>query len=457
MRGASDRDTARVLSDFAARLSFEGIPDQVTETVRLFIADYYGACFAGMKVNARFNQAVLDAVLGMGVKGASSVLGLEEKLPAEYAGFMNGLYAHGADLDDGNRKSMGHIGAHVMSAVFALAEELGNVAWRDVVTALTVGYEVFNRIGAMAQPGLAHRGFHSTGMAGGPACAAACGKLLGLGADGICHAIAIAALQAGGLLLIAESGQCCKPLNPANAARTGILSARLAAKGVKGPVYPLESEKGWFHAVTDEVHYEMLEGLGETFTICESYLKPYPSCRHTHCGIEAATHIRERLLKRGKTAGDIRRAVLVTYPDGIGIAGQIRVPETADEAKFSIHYSAAAALYTGNYTIGDLEQEPRPEVGMLAEKILLVPDPVMEDTARDIRGARLSVELSDGTVEEETVLLPKGEADNPMTWGDMERKLEACLEGTVCRAETLIRKLREVDMEARYEGITALL
>ena len=132
-------------------------------------------------------------------------------------------------------------------------------------------------------------------------------------------------------------------------------------------------------------------------------------------------------------------------------------PETADEAKFSIHYSAAAALYTGNYTIGDLEQEPRPEVGMLAEKILLVPDPVMEDTARDIRGARLSVELSDGTVEEETVLLPKGEADNPMTWGDMERKLEACLEGTVCRAETLIRKLREVDMEARYEGITALL
>ena len=101
MRGASDRDTARVLSDFAARLSFEGIPDQVTETVRLFIADYYGACFAGMKVNARFNQAVLDAVLGMGVKGASSVLGLEEKLPAEYAGFMNGLYAHGADLDDG--------------------------------------------------------------------------------------------------------------------------------------------------------------------------------------------------------------------------------------------------------------------------------------------------------------------------------------------------------------------
>ena len=289
------------------------------------------------------------------------------------------------------------------------------------------------------------------------ACAAACGKLLGLGADGICHAIAIAALQAGGLLLIAESGQCCKPLNPANAARTGILSARLAAKGVKGPVYPLESEKGWFHAVTDEVHYEMLEGLGETFTICESYLKPYPSCRHTHCGIEAATHIRERLLKRGKTAGDIRQAVLMTYPNGIGIAGQIRVPETPDEAKFSIHYSAAAALYTGNYTIGDLEQAPRPEVGMLAEKILLVPDPVMEDTARDIRGARLSVELSDGTVEEETVLLPKGEADNPMTWGDMERKLEACLEGTACRAETLIRKLREVDMEARYEGITALL
>ena len=31
--------------------------------------------------------------------------------------FLNALYAHGADLDDGNSKSAGHIGASVISAV----------------------------------------------------------------------------------------------------------------------------------------------------------------------------------------------------------------------------------------------------------------------------------------------------------------------------------------------------
>ncbi len=477
MRRGSDRDTAWTLSQFAADLSFEDIPAAVIDTARLFIADYCGAVSAGMMINRQFNQAVLDAVQGMfppldavqegrtahrqkdGERawGSASVFGLKQKLPAEMAAFMNGIYAHGADMDDGNRKSMGHIGAHVISAVFALAQELGNVRWQDVVTAVITGYEVFNRLGAMAQPGLVRRGFHSTGTAGAPACAAACGKLMGLETEKIYSAISIAAVQSSGLMLIAESGQSCKPLNPANAARTGIFSAKLAARGVRGPVNPMESGKGWFHAMTDEIHDEMLEGLGENFTICESYLKPYPSCRHTHCGIEAAARISGRLRAAGKNAGDIRKASLFIYPNAIEIAGQIRVPATPEEAKFSIHYSLAAALYTGRYSLKDLEREPSAQIRALTEKITLIPDPSMEKTTAGIRGARLSVELTDGGTEEETVLLPKGDSANPMTWDDMEEKLRACMEEMPWKAEDVIRNIRALDMERPFEGIEELL
>lgn len=453
----SDRDTARVLSEFAAGLTYDRISQEAVETARMYIADYIAACFAGIKVNRQFNEAMLNIILNMSGEGDASAFELERKLPVENAAFMNAIYAHGADMDDGNRKAMGHVAAHVMSAVFALAESLGNKSWKDVLVAIMVGYEVYNRVGAMAQPGLVHRGFHSTGTAGAVACGAACAKLMGLDEDGIYSAIGIAAIQASGLIIIAESGQSCKPLNPANAARTGIVSAKLAAAGVQGPDYPLESKKGWLHAMTDEVHYEMLDGLGEIFTICESYLKPYPSCRHTHCGIEAAISIRDEMMEKGLRTDDIKSLKLFIYENAIQIAGQIKIPKNPDNAKFSIHYSLAVAIVTGNYTLDDLEKEPTDEIREIVEKIELIPDVSMEDTANGIRGARLIAEFADGTTSERTVLLPKGDAANPFSWEDMRRKLSACMQGFAYSAETVTRTIQALDFENPYTGIEALL
>ncbi|MGI6508630.1 MAG: MmgE/PrpD family protein [Saccharofermentanales bacterium] len=451
------KDTARILSEFASKLTYDQIPQEAIETVKMYIADYYAACFAGIKVNRKFNEAMLGIVRGMSGVGDSSVFELDHKLPVENAAFMNAVYAHGADMDDGNRKAMGHVAAHVMSAVFALAESLGDKSWEDVLTAIMIGYEIYNRVGAMAQPGLVHRGFHSTGTAGAVACGAACAKLMGLDADGIYDALGIAAIQASGLIIIAESGQSCKPLNPANAAKTGIISAKLATSGVNGPDLPLESKKGWFQAMTDEVHYEMLEGLGQVFTICESYLKPYPSCRHTHCGIEAAIHIRDEMHEKRLGIKDIKSLKLYIYDNAIQIAGKIKIPKTSDNAKFSIHYSLAVAMTTGNYTLDDLEKEPTDDVREIVEKIELIPDAKMEDTASGIRGSMLVAEFEDGSSIERTVLLPKGDAANPFSWDDMRRKLVACMQGFAHEPDALAEKIRALDFSKQYNGIKKLL
>lgn len=453
----SKRDTAKLISEFAAGLTYDQIPQKVIDTARIYIADYYAACFAGIKVNRQFNEAILKIIKGMSCEGDASVFELKEKLPVENAAFMNAIYAHGADMDDGNRKAMGHVAAHVMSAVFALAESSGNASWENVITAIMVGYEVYNRIGAMAQPGLVHRGFHSTGTAGAVACGTACAKLMGLDAEGIYNALGIAAIQASGLIIIAESGQSCKPMNPANAAKTGIISAKLAAVGVKGPHLPLESQKGWLHAMTDDVHYEMLDGLGEVFTICESYLKPYPSCRHTHCGIEAAISIRDEINEKALSTKDIKKLKLYIYENAIQIAGQIKIPTTPDDAKFSIHYSLAVAITKGNYTLNDLEITLTDEIRQIIEKIELISDTSMENTVAGVRGARLVAELEDGSSIEHTVLLPKGDAANPFSWEDMKRKLEACMQGFEISAEKVTEKIQALDMSTSYSSILELL
>lgn len=448
----------RLLSEFVSGLRWEALPEHVVETTKLYIVDYYAACFAGMKVNPAFNHAVEKLLFDMGGREDADVLCSRKRLPAMHAAFLNAVYAHGADMDDGNRKAMGHVAAHVMSAVFALAQTL-EASGRDVMVAIQAGYEVYNRVAAAVQPGLVHRGFHSTGTAGAIACAAACAKLMRLDAKGIYNAMSLAAIQASGLLIIAESGQACKPINPANAARTGILSATLAASGVESSRYPLESEKGWCHAMSDEADFTAVtQGLGETFTMEESYLKPYPSCRHTHCGIEAGIDIRRQLMAQ-QGAWDIRdieRAEVYIYPNAIRIAGQIRRPETPDDAKFSIHYSLAIALQKGRFRLEDLPLENlTEEVSDLIGRIVLMEDAAMENTRAGIRGARVVVKLRDGRSAEKQVLIPRGDAANPFTWADMRGKLAGCAQGMLSpeQQSRLIRWVSDMEEQKRFTTI----
>lgn len=411
----------RLLSEFVYNLKFEDISKEDLDYTKLLILDYYAASYAGIKVNAVFNKANEEIIFSNGGKQESGVLNSNKKLPAMSAAYMNAVYAHGADMDDGHRKAMGHVAAHMMPAVFALAETL-SVNGRDVLTAIVAGYEVYIRVAAAAQPGLVKRGFHSTGTAGAVACAAACAKLLNLDQNGIYNAMAVSVTQASGLLIIAESGQMIKPINPAKAAQSGILSALLVQKGVEGGINPLESQNGWFHAMTDFVDESMItDSLGEKLQISTSYFKPYPSCRHTHCGIEAGIYLHKKVdLKK------VKKIDLYIYKNAIDIAGQIVKPKTADESKFSVHYSLAVALLKGRYTLDDLNTEDNEEALSLTEKINLIEDETMENRDKGVRGARLEVEYNDGEKFEKTVLIPKGDPENAFTLEDMKAKMQGC-------------------------------
>lgn len=445
-----------LLSEFAYNLKFSDLPKETVETTKLFIADYFAACFAGKTVNTVFNKAVENVIFDMGGKEESSVLFSDRKLPSPNAAFMNAVYAHGADMDDGNRKAMGHIGAHVLSAVFAVVEVLKS-SGEEIITAINVGYDVYNRVAAAVQPGLVHRGFHSTGTAGAIACAAAAGKLMGFTQEEIYNAMSLAAIQASGLIIIAESGQSCKPINPANAAKTGILSAKIIAEGVKSSVYPLESDKGFFHAMSNEVDESMItDGLCKKFTIDESYLKPYPSCRHTHCGIEAVLKIRDRMLENGAeiNSDNIKAVKVFIYNNAIKIAGKIEIPQTPEDSKFSIHYSLAVALLKGHFNISDLDIS---DLDSSLEHVInateLIPDESMENRDKGIRGAKVEVELADGQTYCETVLIPKGDSENPFTWADMYDKMNGVIIDGY-NADVIMNNIRALDKVQEFTTIS---
>ncbi len=434
-------DSCERLSKFVYDLTYEDLPTETVENVRLFLADYVCAAMAGKKVNTVFNRAVEAFTFAQSAEGKSSVLFSNRQLPAAKAAFLNACYAHGADMDDGNRKAMGHVGAHVFSTVLALGEELGSDE-REIITAAVAGYDVYCRVAAAAQPGLVHRGFHSTGTAGVIACAAAAAKLMKADKERIYHAMAISVTMASGLMIVAESGQSIKPLNPAKAAENGILAATLAMNGVEGGNLPLESTKGWFHAMSDEIDHRMItEGLGKTFSIDESYIKPYPSCRHTHGAIQAVLELKKEY---ALSAEKIKAIRVYIYPNAIRIAGQIHMPKTSDDSKFSIHYATACAAVLGRFTLNELDSHCVPEsVIEMIGRIELIPDETMENRDEGIRGCRVEIEDADGKHCTKTVLIPKGDPQNAFTVDDMREKMAQCAEGIYSHKaqERLMKKL----------------
>lgn len=448
-------EISRRLSEYAQALSIHDLSSNTIERLRMFIADYYAASLAGYRINTEFNRIVHGVIKGEGGAEQASVLLDERKYPSSQAAFINALYAHGADMDDGNKKSAGHIGAHVISSVLALAE-YEKSRWSDIIPAIIVGYDFFNRIAGASQPDLYNKGFHSTGVAGSLASAAACAKLLKLEAAGIYNSVSIAAVQSSGLIIIDESAQHCKPINAANAARTGVLSALMAVKGLEAPINPLESPKGWFNAYAGEVdRHVLLDNLGKVFTIEESYLKQYPSCRHTHACIDAARSIREEFVGLGYTCGDISEVQVWVYPNAVRSAGKISHPQTSGEAKFSIHYAVAKALLNGNFTLDDLKIEVDDAVGQIINRTVIAVDESLEDRMSGIRGARVRAVFKDGTVKEVTVPLPKGEGDSFLDWNDLEDKMISCSSGilSVEEARDIVRQCREINGDRTYKPI----
>lgn len=431
-----------ITTDLCRDLEKIDLNEKDREQLRTLIIDFFAAAYAGYKQNRAINEKVEAVVYPQGGVEESYVLFQEKKYPVRLAAFMNAFYGHGAELDDGNKKAAGHAGVHLIPAVFALADQLGS-SNEDVLVALATGYEAYIRISSAAQPGLVARGFHSTGVAGTLACAAACARLYGSGAQGIEDAIALATTMTGGLLSYGDSRPAIKPLNPGKAAENGVFAAMLANEGVQGPAESLEGQNGWFHAVTDEVHEAFLKS-SDHLLLHDCYFKLYPSCRHTHCGIDAA------VVLHGRVEPSLIKSVNVhIYPNAIKLAG-IKIPKDQDETKFSIQYTLACALLQGSYGIADMDPPKLTEdVLGLIEKTSLIPDATMEDRARGIRGTRVEVIMKDGRREEETILVPKGDPEKPLTRDDIIDKLSVCAQGQATE-ETIMKLVEAIE---KIEGI----
>jgi 2-methylcitrate dehydratase PrpD len=385
------------LARYVVDLKFESLPSDVVYEVKKALLDFLGAALAGSR--SQIAQKVVDVIAQVNDMNESTIIGYPLKTSAPNATFANAAIGSYLELDDLINT---HIGVIVMPAAIAMSEKL-EVPIKQFITAIVVGYEVQARISKEIGPAQFRRGIDHCGCGSTFGSAVTTAKLLNLSLEQTCHAISIA----GSLTPISCEewlyyGSLVKPLEIAQAAQIGVLSALFAQSGIDGPPTIFEGEKGFCQttAAPESFNLDRLsEGLGTTFEILNNYYKPYASCAWTHAPIEAILSL---LKQNCLTSADIESVTVRTHR----LASDLNNKWARNElqAKFSIPYALAVAATNKEVLVDQFAEKKLkdPNILALAQKVDVIWDEkinegaIVEVLTRDGRNLIEHVEKAQG-------------------------------------------------------------
>lgn len=409
-------------------------PDHVLVDARQRLLDVVGISVAALGTGPA--QVAQTLARRWGGAATAVAIGMEERLPAPSAALVNGTLAHALDFDDTHVPSILHPSASVVPAALAAAEEAG-ADGRRLLAAIAVGNEIAIRLGnAGYDPRINNsvffeRGLHATSICGAVGSAAAAGVAIGLDAERLAHAMAIACSMGAGLLEANRAGGSVKRMHCGWAAHSGVVAAQAAQVGLTGPPTVLEGRFGFFQAYCGDTYDEaaLLDGLGVRWETASCFVKPYPTNVFTHTGIDAAIALR----KRGLRPADVESV-------RIGVAGatlrtiaqpreaKIR-PESGYHAQFSGPFTFALALRGGGglgLYLDDFTDEAvrDPQNLELAARVEHVADPRCEAIFPLQFPSVVEVRTTDGQLHTEDVLANRGTVERPLTAAEVQVKYD---------------------------------
>lgn len=449
----------RDIADWVAGASLDRMPAEVVERARAGVIDTIGVILAG--VHEPVTRIAAGLVADDGGTPAAAQLGTTLRTTAEAAALLNGISGHALDYDDVSASLTGHPSVVVVPAALAAAE-LAEASGAGFLQAYVVGVEVMAKLGLAIGPAHYRAGWHATSTLGTLGAAAAAGRVLGLDAERLAHALAIAVSEASGSRR--NFGTMTKPFHAGHAARCGVAAARLAARGMTGDPTAIEAPLGLFALLSYGEGRPVAIGpaLGRPYDLAAAGLsvKKYPCCFATHRAADAVLDLRTR---HGILAPAQVEAVTVTVPVG-GVSPLIHDrPTNGLEAKFSMQYVLAAALLDGRIGLDAFRDEAvhRPEAQALLAHITVHEDAGIPVGANPIEEGHVDVEvrLRGGAVVTRRVTHPRGSPADPLRPEDLAAKFRGCAAAVLDRdqAEAAFQRLLEVDREPDVRGLVAAL
>ena len=428
------------MAKLIAGTDYASIPAEAVETAKIVILDGIGVMLAGSREEPA--RIVAEYVREMGGNPVCSVFGQGFSTSPVMAVFANGVAGHVLDYE-----VMWYPPTHPTSPtlppVLALAE-MYNSSGQDVLAALIVGFEVQGRI-RVASADLDITRFHPPGIVGTMGSAATSSRLLGLDFSRTRMALAIAASRCGSLS--ANIGTMTKSTHCGNAARMGLESALLAAKGLTGNSEILEHPTGYAAVLFGEGFDldAVTRDFGKPYRLVDPgiAIKKHPCQYGTHRAVDAALELRQRYDVRPETIAEVNiRTLVMPYVDR-------PYPVSGLDGKFSFQYTVAVALLDGALGIESFTDERRfsPDVEEMLPKIRLHMDPAIP---ADFETMWTTVEarLTDGRCYTVRCDRPRGIWGNPLSREERLSKFRTC--ASVVLSKSAVERCIEIveDLEA---------
>jgi len=408
------------LGEFVGGLRFEELPSAVVDKAKAFVNHAVTVGLAGSShprsVAAR--RAVLaherldPRRIGAGQGATLWADGARATRPG--AAFANGV-AVAVNNQCDSYHMLTHPGVLIVPAGLATAEGEGK-SGRELLTALVAGYEVQCRCARDFIPSTPAHGFRASPVYGILGCAATTAKLLGLDAREIGHAIALAASFAGSLIEGQRTGARDADFAEAQAARSGMWAASLAAQGFQGAATALEGEGGFYNAFTGnkgDLTYaftgppkadlgEIVTDLGHRWEVLDVKFKIYPTPGFNQPVVWLASEVAARYRLVADEIADV--TLEMNYLETLYPSPRFPRPPAPDGSGFGrTAYMLAYTLIEGDYPVLEANVEDPRDTGAstgaeLAARVAALQKKVeiVGAVGRECFAPRLTVCLRDG-------------------------------------------------------------
>src|SRR5579862_3145927 len=160
----ADNVHTRKIAEFASHLTYDQIPAEVRERIKLLILDSLGCAIYG--ANLEWCRILRDTLENLDATRTTSIWGTGAKLSSDHAALVNGTQIQGFELDDVHRKAVLHVGAVTLPALIAVAESHARLSGRDFLAAAVAGYEIGPRVGLCMGQEHIGQGWHSGATVG---------------------------------------------------------------------------------------------------------------------------------------------------------------------------------------------------------------------------------------------------------------------------------------------------
>jgi 2-methylcitrate dehydratase len=445
---------------YAAALQPEDLGGEVTDYAKRILLDSLACGYGGLESEPA--RIVRHSVAELDGGAQATILGKGARANAQFAALANGVAIRYQDYNDV------YFGpawtAHpsdTIATVLAAAEWCGR-SGRDFLLGMVIAYEVQMRFSDLpVAQNLWHRGWHHT-AACAYAAAAGAGRMLGLDARQIGHAMALSGARSNTLAEIRHGDiPMDKALSAPIVASQAILYALLARQGFTGCGTLLEGPYGFGNAVAGGVDVEPLVPQRGDFRIMKIGLKPYPVEGMTSAMVQAAIELRKEY---GLDPDEIESIRILAHEEAVtkpSWDSHKLAPTTKETADHSFHYCVAVGLVAGECTSGQFSAEwlRDPTVAKLMALTTLEARPELTVLFKQgARPAAVEVKTRRGVFYRE-VLYPKGDPRSPMNWADVTQKFmnqAAPVLGNKL-AQEVVARATAIEKEANVRAFAELL